>query len=107
MGKKTRLAVQDKNAGRSAPAAKNRTQSEKLKRAARELGTNMTEADVKEAMRNTAKAKPAKLQPNSERDELTEAAHMFEADHDEAAFEKRLKRIAKEESRGKKAKSPD
>lgn len=45
----------------------------------------------------TVKAKPAKLQPESEREKLTEAAHMFKADHDEAAFEKRLKKIAKEE----------
>ena len=41
------------------------------------------------------KAKSAKLRPESAREELTEAAHMFKADHDEAAFEKRLRKIAK------------
>ena len=33
---------------------------------------------------------------------LKEAAHMVEADHDEAAFEKRLKKIAKVRPQGKK-----
>jgi hypothetical protein len=32
---------------------------------------------------------------------LKEAAHMVEADHDEAAFEKRLKKIAKTRPQGK------
>jgi hypothetical protein len=31
----------------------------------------------------------------TQRQRLIEAAHMVEADHDEAAFEKRLKKIAK------------
>jgi len=34
--------------------------------------------------------------PSVQRQELVEAEHMVEADHDEAAFEKRLKKIAKE-----------
>jgi len=33
--------------------------------------------------------------PQSRRRKLITAAHMVEADHDEAAFEKRLKKIAK------------
>jgi hypothetical protein len=41
------------------------------------------------------KAKPAKARPKSEPEKLIEAEHMFEADHDKAAFEKRLKKIAK------------
>jgi hypothetical protein len=40
-------------------------------------------------------AKPAKSQPKSQPEKLVEAEHMFEADHDKAAFEKRLKKIAK------------
>jgi hypothetical protein len=40
-------------------------------------------------------AKPAKLQPKSQPEKFTEAAHMLEADHDEAAFEKRLKKLTK------------
>jgi len=33
--------------------------------------------------------------PQSQRRKLIAAAHMVEADHDEAAFEKRLRKIAK------------
>lgn len=41
------------------------------------------------------KAKPAKRRTSSQYASAVRAEHMFEADHDEAAFEKRLKKIAK------------
>ncbi len=47
-------------------------------------------------VKRAAKATPAKLQPQSQPEELTEAAHMFEADHDEPAFIKKLKKIERE-----------
>ncbi len=34
--------------------------------------------------------------PSAQRRELVEAEHRLEADHDETAFEKRLRKIAKE-----------
>jgi hypothetical protein len=43
------------------------------------------------------KAKPVKLYSKSQPEKFTEAAQMLEADHDEAAFEKRLKKITKAE----------
>jgi hypothetical protein len=48
-----------------------------------------------------AKAKPAKWRPKSQPEKFAEAAHMLEADHDEAAFEKRLKKITKAEPKPK------
>lgn len=41
------------------------------------------------------KAKPGKKRGQSQAEQLLEAAHMFKADHDEAAFENRLKKIVK------------
>lgn len=40
-------------------------------------------------------AKRSKRPAVSQPQKFMEAAHMFEADHDEATFEKRLKKIAK------------
>jgi hypothetical protein len=45
--------------------------------------------------------KPAKPK-SKQRAKLIQAAHMVEADHDEAAFEKRLKKIAKAQPKRKK-----
>jgi hypothetical protein len=43
-----------------------------------------------------AKRKPTKPKSQAQQAKrFVEAAHMLEADHDEAAFEKRLKKIAK------------
>jgi hypothetical protein len=55
-------------------------------------------------MKRIVTAKPAKVKPRSEPEKLVEAAHMLKADHDEAAFEKRLKKIVKAEAG--KAKAP-
>ena len=48
--------------------------------------------------------KPSKAAKTTKRQraEYLEAAHMVKADHDEAAFEKRLKKIAKEKPKAKK-----
>jgi len=47
--------------------------------------------------------KPSKAAKTTktQRAEYIEAAHMVKADHDEAAFEKRLKKIAKEKPKAK------
>jgi hypothetical protein len=46
------------------------------------------------AMRRTRR--PSRRRAASQADEAIEAANMLKADHDEVAFEKRLKKIAKE-----------
>jgi hypothetical protein len=47
-----------------------------------------------------AKRQPKRRVPSTAQ-EAREAEHMFEADHDEAAFEKRLKKIAKAKPKGR------
>jgi hypothetical protein len=45
-----------------------------------------------------------KSKSDSQRQKLVRAEHMFEADRDEAAFEKRLKKIAKQKPKRAKSK---
>lgn len=49
------------------------------------------------------KSKPAKRRASAQSQyaRAVRAEHMFEADHDEAAFEKRLKKIAKPKRKAK------
>lgn len=51
------------------------------------------------------KAKRASTRRPSQAEEAVEAEHMFEADHDEGSFEKRLNRIAKEKRPRRKRKA--
>ena len=51
------------------------------------------------------KAKGSSKRRPSQAEEAVEAEHMFEADHDEGSFQKRLNRIAKEKRPGRKRKA--